>query len=642
MSDEHTIPGGRAQLFRTIFEQSIVGIALADLDGRLLETNDAFQRMLGYSAAELIGKPLAEITHPDDWQVEAPLLAASRDPSGRDAQVRLVKRYMRKDGTLVWARLHACTIRDAQGRPIFGLGMVEDITEQKQAEDRLADEKERLSVTLRSIGDAVIATDTDGRIRVFNKVAETLTAWPMEAALIRRIDEVIFLQERETHQPCVEPFKEVLGGRARLDLSGPLMLMTRDGREHMVVGTANAIFDRASRPIGMVLAFRDVTERIQVEEEQLRRDKLDSLGFLAGGIAHDFNNLLTTILGNVTLARSEKHEGNIHELLGAAEQATLQAKDLTLQLLTFAEGGVPIKQVVSPADVIRESAHLALRGSASRVEFHIPAGLHTVDMDPGQIGQVIRNLTINADQAMPGGGRVVIEAENMTLEDAASGSIPPGRYVRIAITDSGIGIPERYLDKIFDPYFTTKAQGSGLGLATSLSIVRHHGGHIRVQSRVGIGSMFEVILPAATAAAVPAPILEPAGGAARPGRVLVMDDEETIRQISSRILTRHGFTVVTAPDGAAALHLYEEALRNGAPFDVVILDLTIRGGMGGRDTMRALQELDPRVKAIVSSGYSNDPVMSTYRQHGFRGVVAKPYQMDSFVETVRRIAAEAN
>ena len=315
---------------------------------------------------------------------------------------------------------------------------------------------------------------------------------------------------------------------------------------------------------------------------------------------------------------------------------------MTLQLLTFAEGGVPIKQVVSPADLIREAARLALHGSKSRLEFHIPPGLFTVDMDPGQIGQVIRNLTINADQAMPGGGRVVIEAENATLAAATIGTIPPGRYVRIAVTDSGIGIPDRFLDKIFDPYFTTKAEGSGLGLATSLSIVRHHGGHIRVQSRVGIGSMFEVFLPAAADAAPPAPkqVDAPPGAAARPGRVLIMDDEEAIRQIGSRILTRHGFTVETAADGAAALRLYEESVRKGAPYDVVVLDLTIRGGMGGRDTIRALLELDPHVKAIVSSGYSNDPVMSTFRQHGFRGVVVKPYQLDSFVDTVRRVAAE--
>lgn len=203
----------------------------------------------------------------------------------------------------------------------------------------------------------------------------------------------------------------------------------------------------------------------------------------------------------------------------------------------------------------------------------------------------------------------------------------------------GDHIPERDLDKIFDPYFTTKAKGSGLGLATSLSIIRHHGGHIRVQSRVGIGSMFELLLPAAPDATPPTPVTQSAG-AIHPARVLVMDDEEAILQIASRILTRHGFTVATATDGAAALRLYEEALRQGAPFDVVVLDLTIRGGMGGRDTIRALLELDPHVKAIVSSGYSNDPVMSTYRQHGFLGVVAKPYQMDNFVETVRRIAAE--
>ncbi len=764
MADDPKILGGRAQLFRNIFDQSVIGIALSALDGTLIEANDAFRNMLGYTADELRRLTVEELSHPDDWPTEQRSLTESQRPGSHDTRLRTVKRYRRKDGSFLWARLHACMIRDAKGEPVFGLGMVEDITEQKltedrlresearyrllftemasgfslneiicdaagrpidyllldvnpafekmtglrrdqvigrsvrstipgiedfwidkfgavaqtglpvyfenfaaplkrcysvyayspapgqcavtftditerkQAEDRLAAEKERLAVTLRNIGDGVVATDAQGLIQVLNKGAEALTGWSQEEALGRRIEDVVRLQDRLTHASCVAVFTDALQGHARTDGPEPMTLVPRHERTRTIAGTASTIFDSASKAIGMVFAFRDVTETLRIEEEQARTEKLESLGFLAGGIAHDFNNLLTAILGNITLARGEDHP-DVQALLGEAEQAALAAKDLTLQLLTFAKGGVPIKQIAPPGEVIRETADLAIRGTSSRVEYHLPPNLWPVNMDPGQIGQVIRNLIINADQAMPGGGRIVIRAENVTRADPPHGAPAARRFIKISITDSGIGIPEHNLDKIFDPYFTTKQKGSGLGLATSLSIIRHHGGQILVQSRVGIGTTFNIYLPAA-AEPVPASPVAVVSAAQHPARILLMDDEEAIRQIASRILTRYGFAVVTAADGATTLQVYEDAFRRGEPFDLVILDLTIRGGMGGKDTIRALQEINPRVKAIVSSGYSTDPVMADYQQFGFRGVVSKPYQIDTMLQTVRRLIAE--
>jgi PAS domain S-box-containing protein len=757
--------GGRAQLFRNIFAQSVIGIALSDLDGTIIETNDAFRNMLGYTDDELRHMTVAALTHPDDWATEQQAMVESQQPGRKDTRLKIVKRYRHKNGTFVWARLHACLIRDAQGTPVFGLGMVEDIneqkltedrlkksesryrllftemasgfslneiicdaagrprdytlldvnpafekltglrrdqvigrsvrtvmpdiedtwidkfgavaqtgmpvhfenfaaplkrwysvyayspmpnqcavtftdiTERKQAEERLAAEKERLAVTLRSIGDGVVATDAQGLIQVLNKAAETLTGWSQDVAIGRPIEDVVRLQDRLTHAPCVEPFAGAMTGRAHIGFTEPVHLVSRNGQVRAISGTASTIFDHASKAVGMVFAFRDVTEALRVEVEQARTEKLESLGFLAGGIAHDFNNLLTAILGNITLARGEDHP-DVQALLGEAEQAALAARDLTLQLLTFAKGGVPIKQLAPPGHMIRETADLVIRGTSSRIEYHLPHGLWPVNMDAGQIGQVIRNLIINADQAMPGGGRIVIRAENTTVTEPPSATLSCGRYVKISITDSGVGIPERNLEKIFDPYFTTKQKGSGLGLATSLSIIRHHGGQILLQSRVGIGTTFDIYLPAA-AETQPASSAAAAPDAQTPARILLMDDEEAIRQIASRILTRHGFTVVTVPDGATTLQVYEDALRRGEPFDLVILDLTIRGGMGGKDTIRALQEINPGIKAIVSSGYSTDPVMADYPQYGFRGVVPKPYQIDPMVQTVRRVIAES-
>jgi signal transduction histidine kinase/CheY-like chemotaxis protein len=386
-----------------------------------------------------------------------------------------------------------------------------------------------------------------------------------------------------------------------------------------------------------VLAIvRDITDRRKLDEERVKTERLESLGVLAGGIAHDFNNILTTILGHLSLAKQPGADDH-PQLLEEVERAAVRAKDLTRQLLTFSKGGAPIKRAASLADIVTDSATFALRGSDSRCDLELPDDLWPAEVDPGQISQVIQNLVINAAQAMASGGVVTLGARNLTLDPSSTLPLPPGRYVELTCEDTGTGIPQQFVEKIFDPYFTTKQKGSGLGLTTTFSIVKKHGGHITVESRIGEGTRFAIYLPAADAhrPVETASTKPPQTGGQ--GRILFMDDDETIRALVDLILRKAGYDVTLVEEGTEAINCYREAYTNGHPFDLVILDLTIRGGMGGRETLEQLRQIDPEVKAVVASGYSNDPVLADYRDYGFVGVVAKPFKGDELRGIVQAV-----
>ena len=386
--------------------------------------------------------------------------------------------------------------------------------------------------------------------------------------------------------------------------------------------------------------IRDQLQReAQLQSELQRATRLESLGLLAGGIAHDFNNLLTIVMGNLSLASlDEKTDAETMFCLKEAMKAVTRAKDLTQQLLTFSKGGSPIRAAVSLSDVVREVAGFALHGSKVRSEILTPPELWSADVDKGQIGQVVQNIVINAREVMAEGGMIAIELKNETIVDGHPG-LAAGRYVRLSISDTGPGIPPENLTRIFEPYFTTKKTGSGLGLATVYSIIKKHHGHITVQSQLGHGSRFEIWLPAAAIAepaSQPAPAPAAASAAMR-GRVLFMDDEADIRRIGQVMLARLGFEATGVADGAEALDEFTRAIATGRPYDAVILDLTIPGGVGGRQTIQEMLRVNPAVRAIVSSGYSNDEVLANYRQHGFRGRVTKPYEIAELERVLRAV-----
>jgi signal transduction histidine kinase/CheY-like chemotaxis protein len=371
-----------------------------------------------------------------------------------------------------------------------------------------------------------------------------------------------------------------------------------------------------------------------LEEDLLRSRKLDSLGVLAGGIAHDFNNLLTAILGNIEMAMSGLPPGDgRRDRLAEAEKASVRARDLTQQLLTFSRGGAPVRETASVGDLVADTAGFALRGSNVRLDYVRDEALWPAEIDPGQISQVINNLIINADQAMPDGGTVTIRTANATVSPGDTLPLPPGDYVTIAVADRGNGIPPENLERIFDPYFTTKRTGSGLGLATVYSIVRRHGGHVEVSSRPGEGASFKVWLPAAKGAAPPArERLERVTTGT--GRILVMDDEPFVREVVGAMLERAGYDPSFAEHGEEAIARYSEAKAEGRPFSAVIMDLTIPGGMGGVEASRRLREIDAAVRIVVASGYSNDPVMARFRDYGFVGVVRKPFRIAELTRVI--------
>ena len=507
----------------------------------------------------------------------------------------------------------------------------------KASERQVFEEHQRLLVTLTSIGDGVITTDTEGRVVLLNRVAEELTGWRHEEAIGKPLPEIFHIVNETTRAPCENPADKVMRTGLIVGLANHTALIAKDGRERQIADSGAPIRGPDGKVLGVVLVFRDVTEQQRMEEELAKAQKLESLGVLAGGIAHDFNNILTAVLGNISLARliTQQHRES-QEVLAEAERACTRARELTQQLLTFSQGGAPIKKLAALAELIRETVGFALRGANVYPEFVLAEDLWPAEIDTGQISQVLHNLVLNARQAMPQGGALTVAADNVQLDGATPLPLPAGPYARVQVRDSGIGIAPEHLSRIFDPFFTTKQRGSGLGLATSYSIVKRHDGHIAAASTVGAGTTVTVWLPARPgmsprATAAPKPLRSGAG------RVLLMDDEASVRQVGASLLQALGYAVETVADGDEALRAYEAARKAGAPFDIVMLDLTVVRGMGGRECIERLRALDPAVKAVVSSGYSNDPVMADYAAFGFAGVVPKPYEVGELGETLARI-----
>lgn len=514
-----------------------------------------------------------------------------------------------------------------------------DVAESRRAaEAALLAEKERLAVTLRSIADGVITTDTDGRIALMNHAAEALTGWTQTEAEGRPITDVLNIMDEKSRLPIPNPAQRVLNGMTDSEVSPGVVLQSKDGLERIVSESAAQILDHRSQLIGAVLVLRDITEKRRLEAELLKASKLESVGLLAGGIAHDFNNILSVILGNVTLSKMlSAPMPKVQDRLALAEKSCLRARELTQQLLTFAKGGAPIRKAASVLDIVRDSTEFAVTGSNVVSKTHAPADLWAVEVDEGQISQVFNNLVINAVHAMPEGGTLRIAMENLEgPPNDARVKLAAGRYVRISVQDSGSGIAPEHLPRIFDPYFTTKKSGTGLGLATTYAIIQKHQGAITVESLVGVGTTFHVYLPASdqpVVAKAPEQEVAPAHG----GRILLMDDEPEILDMASASLKHLGYEMDTALNGTEAIKKFMDARRVGKPFDAVIMDLTIPGGMGGKEAMKRLQEIDPQVRAIVSSGYSQDPVMANFRDYGFSGVVEKPYQVGTLAQTLAQI-----
>lgn len=609
--------------YRKLFQNSIASIFLLDRELNFLDSNKAGIDLLGYHTQELLNLNFQNIVlNREEFHSQMQFL----HEKGHLVNVEILLK--KKNGEKIWTLSNTTCIKDNSDQFLGILCTVFDITSRRKTEQRLYEEKERLAVTLRSIGDAVVTTDTLGTIFLFNQAAEELCQFNENEMRGNFFEEIFQILDEKTDKRCSSPVDDVLKEGKAFFYQKNCVLVTKDKKRRTISYSGAPIKDHNSNIIGVVLVLRDVTEKIRLEEEVLQMRKLESVGLLAGGIAHDFNNILTAIIGNIFLTKMslEDDKEEAINLLHDVEKASMEAKKLTQQLLTFSRGGAPIKKTSSINDLIKDSINFTLRGSNVRPDFFISDDLWPVIADTGQINQVLNNLVINADQAMPAGGIIQIYADNVVVDNKNNLPLKNGKYVKITVVDRGIGISKEYLSKIFDPYFTTKKSGNGLGLATVYSIITKHDGYITVDSEVGRGSRFQFYLPASRKKIIREKSVEKIFLDGK-GKILLMDDELSIRIATGKILKKIGYEVEFAAEGSEALKKYEQAIEKRHPFDLVILDLTIPGGMGGLQTIEELLKKDPFTKAIVSSGYSSDPVMANFKKYGFSEVIAKPYDL---------------
>jgi PAS domain S-box-containing protein len=615
--------------FSKIFRQAPLLITLSEIEtGQLIEVNKKFQELSGFTREEVIGRSVLEI----GW-------------ISKDQRSRLAQR-LREQGRVEGMELY---LRNKHGREIICLYSGElitvngkqrllsialDITDRKRAEETIRKSEEQYRRLVENLEERhfIYVHNPDGVFTYISSSVEHMLGYTPEEFCTHYTR---YLTDSPVNKDVIQHTNLSIQGVKQPPY--PVEIYHKDGSIRWIEVAESPLFNESGAVIGVQGIANDITERHLLQQEQLKTEKLEAIGILAGGIAHDFNNLLQGIFGYISMAKMtfDQREKAL-SMLGQAEQALHMSVNLTSQLLTFSKGGKPVRKKLVLRPVIESAVTFALSGSRVNYDLDIDAKLRTVEADEGQVGQVIQNIVLNAEQAMPMGGTVMVTARNVYSPGQASPlRLAKGNYVEICIRDSGIGIPAEYLPRIFDPYFTTKERGSGLGLATCYSIIRNHDGTIRVTSEVGKGSTLSIYLPAAEAEAENAktPMLLTASDV-RKGRILVMDDEEMLRNIARDMIQVLGHEVEFAMDGVEAIEKYREAWVSGKRFDIVILDLTVRGGMGGEETFRKLISLDPEVKAIVSSGYAESSVLSQYRTSGFKACLAKPYGMEALRNTL--------
>jgi PAS domain S-box-containing protein len=508
---------------------------------------------------------------------------------------------------------------------------------------KLKAEKRLLTVTLRSIGEAVITLDAEGRIVLFNKAAELLTGWSLEEATGKQFEMVAQIFN-ERHSPeCYNEFIERCLDASRQESEKICILHSRSGKD-IITAYQGAYIREKGEYDGIVIVLRDITQSRFLEEELIKIKKFESVGVLAGGIAHDFNNLLTGITTYLFMAKASA-SGNkeTYSMITEAEKAAFKATTLTKQLLSFAKGGPSLMETVSVKQLILDTVGFCLSGSNVDYRIDIREDLWPAEVDRGQIDQVLNNLLLNAVQAMPGGGTVTIKGENylrdttgFAADSPKAASLVPGKYIMISVIDEGVGISYEQLDRIFDPYFTTKNGGTGLGLTTAYSIIKRHGGLLYAESTPGKGSVFTFYLPVSDK---PENKKHSDGLLVNrgTGKVLIMDDDLIVRTVVETLLKKAGYSPIGVSNGTQTLEIYSEALSQKEPFLVTIMDLTIPGGMGGKETVSKLREIDPHAKVIAFSGYSNDPIFTDFKKYGFDGVLAKPFSIQEFMRTIASV-----
>lgn len=612
-----------------IFEGSGDAMCVIDKNFNILQVNNQMCRLAGLSAEEMIAGKCYEYFPSEHCRTDNCVL--NRVLRG-EKMIALETVKETNVGENVPVALVATPFK-SKGEIVGVIESFRDISDRKHSEMEAEKKSEEQKLLLDNVEMQIWYVIDEKTYGAVNKVrADFLGVGPRDLEG-KSVCDTLRLEDA---QWCMAGNKEVF--EKKIKVTEENWIVNGKGIKRLLSITKAPKLDKNGQVEYIVCAAEDITEKRKMEEELLKAQKLESVGTLAGGIAHDFNNMLTAILGNISLARIWANpDDKIFQPLTEAEKATGQAKKLTQQLLTFAKGGAPIKQTASILEVIKESVGFALRGSNVKCNYNLTEGLRLVEIDTGQIGQVIHNLIINADQAMPEGGIIEVSAENIIIRETGSLPLPEGKYVKIIIKDKGCGIAEEYLSKVFDPYFTTKEQGNGLGLAIVYSVITKHGGYITVESELEVGTTFSLYLPVSKEGVLKEKKFQEQKIIPGRGRILVMDDEKMVRDVADALLKEVGYEVVLAKDGEEAIKLYQQAKESQSPFVAVIMDLTIPGAVGGKKAVKALLKIDPGVKAIVSSGYSNDPVLANFREYGFSGVISKPYTIKKLSEIVNKV-----
>jgi PAS domain S-box-containing protein len=601
--------------FSAAFHHGPQMMAISDIKtGRYLEVNDNFIRLTGFSRKEAIDKKSTDlgILSKDDRQT----LIRELQQTGRIAGKEMT--MYRKNGEPFWCLFFAEIIQVSGTDHI--LWLVEDITDRKRAEEALLDSQQKFQALVESTSDFIWEMDSRGLYTYCSPQLDILWGFHPAEMLGKSPFDLLPPEDRE---------QAIKGFSALAESASPFRNMEMrsvdgTGQVKLIEISGAPFFDMEGKLSGYRGITRDITERKQIEEELQKAQKLESLGVLAGGIAHDFNNLMGGIFGYIDMASEASTENKVTSYLSKAMNTIDRARALTQQLLTFAKGGAPVQQIGDLFPFVQETAQFALSGANISCHFDVPQDLWACNFDKNQIGQVIDNLIINAQQAMPVGGTIELSSRNITLAEKEHPLLANGNYVKISVKDSGVGIPKELISKIFDPFFTTKAKGHGLGLATCYSIIKHHGGCIDVESEPGKGSTFKVYLPASTEAASSA-IKQTDKTHKGTGTFLIMDDEEVMRDTIGDMLETLGYTVISKENGKDAIDFFATEIKANRKIVGMIFDLTVPGGMGGKAAIEEIRKIDTEIPAFVASGYADDPVMKKPAEHGFTASICKPF-----------------
>ncbi|HQH25824.1 MAG TPA: PAS domain S-box protein [Oligoflexia bacterium] len=610
-------------------------VVYVDNDLNIVRVNRAFAESDKQDPAELIGKPFFQLyPNPANEKIFRQVLTTG-EPYFEFARPHFNPRHPER-GITFWDG-GVSPVKDSSGRITGALLTSFNVTGRKKAEDALQHERERARKCLDIADVFIIAIGLDEKVQLINKKGLQILGCSEEEVLGKNwFDNFLPVEERDRIRRV---FHRIIGGEMPALEHGENLILDKQGRKRMIFWRNSLLFDEHDKISGTLSSGDDVTERRKAEEDLQRTERLESLGILAGGIAHDFNNLLVGLFGFLGLARESIEPGSAAAgYLDKALSAYEKTRALTMQLLTFARGGEPLKEPVDLAPLLRETLHFVLSGSNITTTLDIAPDLCWSNVDPRQIEQVIDNIAINARQAMPHGGTLLVEAANCPRPPSVMNHAGHRKFVKISISDNGVGIAPENLSRIFDPFFTTKQGGSGLGLTTAYSIIRRHGGHLEVKSAPEQGTTFIIYLPACNALGESVPDKPPALAQGK-GKILVMDDEESICELADIVLSGLGYQVTCAKNGEQAVDLYKNALTDRKPFDFTILDLTVVGGLGGLEAAAQIKEFDSSAKLVASSGYSNAPVMAAPQSYGFICSLPKPYRKTDLAALIQEIAA---